>query len=292
MLAVDLAVLALLQFALLTYGTRLSSISRLPSITLFLLVGACCRVAGVFTANTVSGVQMLHHAMLAVITFAAGAELELDALLKNFKLVRSLALSLTASALVCVFCASLVMSALLTPDATSADESGDGTGSATVKRVSAMLAAVVAIARSPSSAIGVVNEVRAEGPFTLVVLSVTMVTDVVVIVLFTAAVEVADTVLSPSADGGLGRAFLRFGGRTAIHLAISTAHAAALALLCLLTLRLPASPTIIRPTALLGVGAFAFGAERGLHLLTHGGPLDEYAPAHTVHAPSGGAYVA
>jgi len=48
---------------------------------------------------------------------------------------------------------------------------------------------VVSIARSPSSAIAVVAEQRADGPFTQTVLGVTMVTDVVVVVLFTAAIE-------------------------------------------------------------------------------------------------------
>ena len=43
-----------------------------------------------------------------------------------------------------------------------------------------MFIGVIAIARSPSSAIAVVRELRADGPFTQTVLGVTMVTDVVV----------------------------------------------------------------------------------------------------------------
>ena len=48
----------------------------------------------------------------------------------------------------------------------------------------ALLAGSVLIARSPSSAIAVVNELRARGPFTRTVLGVTVVMDVVVIVIF------------------------------------------------------------------------------------------------------------
>tara|TARA_B110001452_G_scaffold143983_1_gene119717 strand:+ start:771 stop:1100 length:330 start_codon:yes stop_codon:yes gene_type:complete len=84
----------------------------------------------------------------------------------------------------------------------------------------AMCAAVVAIARSPSSAIAVVAEARADGPFTQTVLGVTMMTDVVVIVLFTACIELGDMVLAQGSAaqpmltltiGFLSRAMLRIG---------------------------------------------------------------------------------
>ena len=61
---------------------------------------------------------------------------------------------------------------------------------------------MVSIARSPSSAIAVVAEQRADGPFTQTVLGVTMVTDVVVVVLFTAAIELVR--LGRGARLGLG----------------------------------------------------------------------------------------
>ena len=64
--------------------------------------------------------------------------------------------------------------------------------------VVAMLCAVVAIARSPSSAIAVVTELQADGPFTQTMLGVTMVTDVLVILLFTAAAKLGETPLDPS----------------------------------------------------------------------------------------------
>lgn len=278
MALLDAIFLGGLLWMLLRYGERCSQLTRLPSITLFLLAGACGRACGAFSEATVSSMLPLHHAMLAVITFAAGSELEIESLRANFALLRSLTLCLTASALTCVFSASLLLSLLVAPHVIYINEQGDDVDSMTLACVSSMLAAVVAIARSPSSAIGVVSQVRADGPFTQTVLSVTMVTDVVVIVLFTAAVEIADVLLSPQPDGSgyfvvvLGR----FCVRTAVHLALSSLHALVLTVLCLAALRLPTSPAILRPSALLAAGAFAFGAERGLHLLTHGGPLDEF----------------
>ncbi len=59
-----------------------------------------------------------------------------------------------------------------------------------------LLAGSIMVARSPSSAIALVNELRAKGPFTRTVLGVTMVTDVAVIFLFAFSSSVADAVLT------------------------------------------------------------------------------------------------
>ncbi|NIO40282.1 MAG: potassium transporter TrkA, partial [Burkholderiales bacterium] len=48
----------------------------------------------------------------------------------------------------------------------------------------AILAGGIMVARSPSSAIAIINELRAKGPFTQVVIGVTVIMDVVVIILF------------------------------------------------------------------------------------------------------------
>ena len=48
----------------------------------------------------------------------------------------------------------------------------------------AILFGTIFVARSPSSAIAVINEMRASGPFTKTVMGVTVVKDVLVIILF------------------------------------------------------------------------------------------------------------
>ncbi|MCB0145689.1 MAG: NAD-binding protein, partial [Caldilineaceae bacterium] len=60
----------------------------------------------------------------------------------------------------------------------------------------ALVGGAILIARSPSSAIAIVNEMRAHGPFTQMVLGVTMLTDVAVIILFAVNSSVADTLVS------------------------------------------------------------------------------------------------
>ena len=175
----------LLMVLMSRVGPLLSRLSGLPVITLYLLAGALWAQVGAVSHSAVEQLLPLHHGTLAVITFAAGGELALDNLRAHARTIRCLTLAITCSALVVVF--GLALASLKQFPTLGL---GDGV-SETINGVASLFAAVVAIARSPSSAIAVVTEQRAEGPFTQTVLSVTMVTDVVVIVLFTAVLELA-----------------------------------------------------------------------------------------------------
>ncbi|WDN87531.1 hypothetical protein BuS5_00499 [Desulfosarcina sp. BuS5] len=62
----------------------------------------------------------------------------------------------------------------------------------------ALLLGVIAIARSPSSAIAIINECRASGPFTDTILGVTIVMDVFIIIFFTIAMTAVQVVLAES----------------------------------------------------------------------------------------------
>lgn len=59
-----------------------------------------------------------------------------------------------------------------------------------------VLAGSILVARSPSSAIAIVRELHAKGPFTRTALGVTVIIDVVVIILFTVNLEVAGNLLT------------------------------------------------------------------------------------------------
>ena len=59
-----------------------------------------------------------------------------------------------------------------------------------------MLGGTILAARSPSSAIAIINEMRARGPFTKTVLGVTLVKDVLIVVLFAMSTSVAATLLT------------------------------------------------------------------------------------------------
>ena len=58
------------------------------------------------------------------------------------------------------------------------------------------MAGVILIARSPSAAIAIINELRAKGPFTQTVLGVNVIMDGVVIILFAVNSAAADALLT------------------------------------------------------------------------------------------------
>ena len=76
MLPLDGLLIVGLTAALYRAGPLLSTLMRLPSITVFLLAGVTCRLVGLLDTQILHTVMPLHQAALAMITFAAGAELD------------------------------------------------------------------------------------------------------------------------------------------------------------------------------------------------------------------------
>jgi NhaP-type Na+/H+ or K+/H+ antiporter len=257
----DIAVFVPVCWALHRYGSLLSQLTQMPSITLCLLAGALCTLTGLLHAATAHSLMPVHQAALALITFAAGSHLEIESLRANRVVVKSLTLCFTWATL----CVVGVVAFLMMPGSTNVQQA----------IVGSMLASVISIARSASSAIGVVSEERAAGPYTQTMLSVTMLTDAVVVVLFAAAVEVAGAALAEVPEPAT-LLTAHFVGRTALRLALSLAHAAVLAALCVLVLRLPAAPAPLRPCSLGLVAASAFATESGFHRLTRGTELASF----------------
>ena len=178
--------LAVLSIVFYAFGPALSRLTHLPVITIYLAAGLLSQI---FMPSSVhKPLQLLlapvHDAALGCITLAAGGELVLEQLRANARAISCITLWLSLASLCLVFPVTLFVLVRFEPL---------GPGPLSLKIVMAMCAAVVSIARSPSSAIAVVAEQRADGPFTQTVLGVTMVTDVVVVVLFTAAIELADS---------------------------------------------------------------------------------------------------
>jgi NhaP-type Na+/H+ or K+/H+ antiporter len=150
-----------------TAGPALSRATGLPVITVQLLAGVAARAAELLPRSALDAEAPLHLAALGVITVAAGAELEAGALRSNRRLICCLAVSLTIAAVIVVSATSyaLVLRAPslgvpLPPETRAAGS---------------VLAAVVAVARSPSAAIALISEMGADGPFTRTLLGVTMV---------------------------------------------------------------------------------------------------------------------
>ena len=169
---------------------------KLPLITGFLLVGL---ISGPFVLNIIEAESLpqllfLDRMALAFIAFAAGAELEkrvIQGYLRSIvSLIGGLVISVLAigiSTFVLIqdripFMASLPLSEVI---------------------AIALLGATIMVARSPASALAIIKELRARGPFTHKILGATVLMDAVVIMIFAASVSFAQ-VLVKGSDVNLG----------------------------------------------------------------------------------------
>lgn len=185
---VVLAVFAVVAMASRQIGLLLQR-ARLPLITGFLLTGIVAGpfLLGLISESTVRQLRFVDEVSLAFIAIAAGAELHLRELRKRLRSVAwvTLVQGLAIFALVAV---TILVVAEQIPFLQHLGLGG---------RVAvALLTASVLVARSPSSAIAVVKELRARGPFTKLALGVTMIMDVAVIVLFAVNSSIADAVMT------------------------------------------------------------------------------------------------
>lgn len=166
------------------FGARL----HLPRITGYLVAGA---VAGPFflnllTSESVEQLQFIDDFSLAIIAFAAGSELYLRELRSRLK-----SIGWVTAGLLITFVWGTIAIFLLGDIIPFMQEMNAG-----ARLAVALMGGAILVARSPSSAIAVINELRAKGPFTKMAIGVTVVMDVLDIVLFAIAVAVADALLT------------------------------------------------------------------------------------------------
>ena len=150
---------------------------RLPLITGLLVIGIIAGpfVADLIPSSAINKLQFLREVALGFIAFAAGSELFLKELRGKIK---SIAWN-TFGQLVVTFV--LVSAAVFMLLENFEFTAGLDTGN---RIAIAILTGTISVARSPSSAIAVINEMRARGPFTQITLGVTVLKDVLVIILF------------------------------------------------------------------------------------------------------------
>ncbi len=162
---------------------------RFPLITGYLITGI---VAGPFILNIISaqsieGLKFVEEISLAVIAFAAGSELYLKEIRSQLKsitwnIVAQVVITFSLGAITVFFLTNLIPFTQ---------------GMSLINRGAvSLLAATILVARSPSSAIAIINELRAKGPFTKTILGVTVIKDVVIIFLFAFNVQVADAIFT------------------------------------------------------------------------------------------------
>ncbi len=162
---------------------------RMPKITGYLFTGLITGsfVLGFFPEEAINRLHFVDNISLAFIAFAAGNELFLSEMKGRFKSIGWVTLGLVLTTFVLV---SVVVFFL-------ADFIPFMNGMPVLSQAAvSILAGAILVARSPSSAIAIVNELRAKGTFTQVILGVTVIMDVVVIAIFAFSASVADALLT------------------------------------------------------------------------------------------------
>ncbi|MCP3898910.1 MAG: PTS transporter subunit EIIA [Desulfobacteraceae bacterium] len=161
----------------------------LPLISGFLLTGI---LAGPYVLDLIPkeatlNLRFVDEISLGFIAFAAGSELYLKELKARLKSIAWVTIGLVSctfflTALTFYFLSDFIPFMKTMPK--------------TSRIAVSILAGAIMVARSPSSAIAIVNELRAKGGFTQTVLGVTIIMDVVVIILFAANSSIADALFS------------------------------------------------------------------------------------------------
>ena len=189
-------VAGLLMLAGHAAGHVLSRI-RLPRITGYLCVGILMGpyVLGFMTVDTVKELGFLNELAITFIALAAGGELRVADLQHRMKVILLVIASLTIVVFGAVALFIFFSRALLPFMAPF---------SAIEVVAVAMLFGVLAVARSPSSAIAIINECKARGPFTETALGVTVAMDVLIIVLFAVVISFCETVMSSTGSVEFG----------------------------------------------------------------------------------------
>ncbi len=167
-----------------------------PLITGLILTGivAGSSFLGFIPEHALPKLNFLNEVALAIIAFSAGAELHLEGLRSRRKSIQwmtvgQLGVTFIFSTVFIFFAEEYIpfMQGMSNP----------------VKWSIAMLFATIFVARSPSSAIAVINEMRAKGPFVKTAMGVTVVKDVLVIVLFAITFSIALTLINGERIGWL-----------------------------------------------------------------------------------------
>jgi len=170
----------------------------LPRISGYLLAGLVLgpHVAGLLSQGAIDELHFLNELAVCFIALAAGSELRLGELRGRLRVIGATIACLVAVVLTAVTSFVYFVGYRLLPfSAGMSDFQWLGV---------AVLFGVLAVARSPASAIAIIRETRARGPFTEMALGVTVAMDAVVIILFAVGLSFCESVMHPGATPGLG----------------------------------------------------------------------------------------
>ena len=140
-----------------------------------------------YSKNAVAELGFLNSLALAFIAFCAGGELRLVNIKKKLKSIIYLISGVTSVVFVGVTLIVFLISGFIP------FMSGYGL---TLRLAISSIFGVIAVARSPSSAIAIISETKAEGEYTDTVLSVTIAMDVVIIIFFSIIISICQVLIT------------------------------------------------------------------------------------------------
>lgn len=167
---------------------------KLPLITGFLLSGILIGPYGLdlVHAESIPNLDIVNYTSLAFIAFAAGAELYLKEIRNS---INSIIWNTLGQLVITFILGSITMYFIADLVPFMSEMNRDS------KIAVAILTGTIFVARSPSSAIAIINEMKAKGPFTKTAISVTVIKDVLVIFLFTICLAIANTLIHNTSFG-------------------------------------------------------------------------------------------
>jgi Trk K+ transport system NAD-binding subunit len=162
---------------------------RLPLITGLIFTGIVAGpyIIGLIPISAKADINFINEMALAYIAFAAGAELYLRELRSRINSIKWN----TFGQLVVTFVLGTILVYFL---AEYIPYMADLSNAA--KMSIAMITAAIFVARSPASAIAVINELRAKGPYVQTVMGVTVVKDFLVIILFSICLSLSQVLIA------------------------------------------------------------------------------------------------
>ncbi len=193
-------VLGFMLLAAYCIGFLLEKIG-LPRITGYIFTGLFLGpyFLNLYSSNTVTKLGFLNNLALAFIAFCAGGELRMTNIRRIFKSIVYMISGVTIVVFVGITLIVFSLSNFI-PFMSSM--------SFPVKLAIASIFGVIAAARSPSSAIAIINETKAQGPYTDLVLSVSIAMDVVIIIAFAAVISLCRVFIK--AGGSINPKFFLF----------------------------------------------------------------------------------
>ena len=226
-----------------------------PLISGFLFTGIIAgpHILNLIPIKAISTLTFVDQISLGLIAFAAGGELYLKELKSRLAAIGWITSGLVISTFTIASLALFTLAGHI-PFMAAMPVSG--------KIAVAILAGAILVARSPSSAIAIINELRAKGQFTKTVMGVTVIMDVVVIVLFATATTMADALIS-GLTGNAG--FILF---LVLEIALSMSLGIPVAGILFFILRLPAS-FVLKSILILLTGYLVFIGSLGLRAFIH-----------------------